>query len=219
MKNKDRQFVVLGLGRFGKSIAEELYKNGYEVLAVDRDPEVVQEVSSAVTHVVEADVTDEDVLRSLGIRNFDVAIIAIGDDVQSSIMATIIVKEMGVPYVLAKALNSLHARVLEKVGADRVVFPEKEMGTRIANHLISGHIMDYIDLSNEYSLAEMILPEEWEGKTLQELDLRSAYDVNVIAIRRGSRVDISPASDIVLRKNDLLVVIGQNDSLRKLNVL
>lgn len=217
MAKKIKQFVVIGLGRFGRSVAAELYRNGYEVLAIDKDEDIIQEVSSYVTHAVQADVTDEDALKVLGVGNFDVAVIAIGSSVQSSIMATLLVKELGVEYVLAKALTDIHGKVLDKIGADRVVYPEREMGIRIANNIMAGNIMDHIELSPRYSIIEIPAFNSWLGRNLAELDLRSIHGINIIAIRRGEEVDISPDPQVILQKGDVLLVIGDIEALRKLN--
>ncbi|NMA83902.1 MAG: TrkA family potassium uptake protein [Epulopiscium sp.] len=219
MKHRYKDFVVLGLGRFGKSVAQTLAEKGYEVLAVDKSQEVIQEVSDYVTHAVQADATDMDTLKALGIRNFDVAVIAIGTNMQSSIMATLLVKELGVKYVLAKAQNEMHKKVLEKIGADRVIFPEREMGVRIASNLVSNNILDYIELSSEYSLVEIATLQEWVGKSLKELNIRSKYGINVMAIRHHDTVNISPRADVVLHKEDILVVMGSNEDLARLHIL
>ena len=171
MSNK--QFVIIGLGRFGSSIAKTLYSLGNDVLAIDKDEDIVQEIADSVTHAVQLDATDENALRSLGIRNFDVAVVTIGDNIQSSIMATLLVKELGVKYIIAKGHSDLHAKVLYKIGADRVVLPEKDMGIRVAHNLVSANILDYIELSDDYSVMEIQVLHEWAGKTLNELKLRS----------------------------------------------
>ena len=170
MSNK--QFVIIGLGRFGSSIAKTLYSLGNDVLAIDKDEDVVQEIADNVTHAVQLDATDENALKSLGIRNFDVAVVTIGDNIQSSIMATLLVKELGVKYIIAKGHSDLHAKVLYKIGADRVVLPEKDMGIRVAHNLVSSNILDYIELSEDYSVMEIQVLDEWSGKTLNELKIR-----------------------------------------------
>jgi trk system potassium uptake protein len=208
-----KQFVVIGLGRFGTSIAKTLYSLGNEVLAIDPDEEIVQEISDSVTHAVQADGTDESALRSLGIRNFDVAVVTIGADVQSSVMVTLLVKELGVKYVVAKAVNELHAKLLYKIGADRVVFPERDMGIRVAHNLCSSNILDYIELSPDYSIMEVTAIEEWQGKTLKELNMRSKYGINVMAVKRDNDINISPKADDVIRSGDVLVVIGGTEDL------
>lgn len=214
MSNK--QFVIIGLGRFGSSIAKTLYSLGNDVLAIDKDEDIVQEIADSVTHAVQLDATDENALRSLGIRNFDVAVVTIGDNIQSSIMATLLVKELGVKYIIAKGHSDLHAKVLYKIGADRVVLPEKDMGIRVAHNLVSANILDYIELSDEYSVMEIQVLDEWAGKTLNELKLRSKYGINVMAIKRGDEVNLSPAADDIIEENDIIVAIGSAEDLSKL---
>lgn len=211
MSNK--QFVVIGLGRFGSSIATTLYELGNEVLAIDTDEEIVQGISENVTHAIQADATDEATLRSLGIRNFDVAVVTIGGDVQSSVMVTLLVKELGVKYVISKAQNELHAKVLYKIGADRVVFPERDMGIRVAHNLCASNILDYIELSPDYSIMEVSAISDWQGKTLRELNMRSKYGINVMAIKKGNEINISPGADDVINEDDVLVVIGGTEQL------
>ncbi len=211
-----KQFVVIGCGRFGSSVAKTLYKMGNDVLAIDGNEEIVQSISEEVTHAVQADATDEHALRSLGIRNFDVAVITIGSNIQSSIMATLIAKELGVKYVVSKAQNELHAKVLYKIGADRVVFPERDMGIRVAHNLVASNILDYIELAPDYSIMEISALLEWEGKSLIDLDIRSKYGINVMAIKHGDKINVSPKANDVIDKGDILVVIGHNDDLKKL---
>lgn len=218
MAKKQRDYVVFGLGKFGKSVAITLSNNGYDVLAIDINEEVIQDISEKVTHAVQADVTDEEALHALGIRNFDVAIIAISNNMQSSIMATILAKELGVPYVLAKASNDIHKRVLEKVGADKVVFPEREIGVRIANSLISENFVDYVELSEDYSIVEVAVNDEWVGNSLRELNLRARYGINVMAIRSGGEIIITPEPTEIIKYGDILVVIANNQELGKLNI-
>lgn len=209
-----KQFVVIGLGRFGSSIAKTLYSLGNEVLAIDPDEEIVQEISNNVTHAVQADATEESALRALGIRNFDVAVVTIGADVQSSVMVTLLVKELGVKYVVAKAVNELHAKLLYKIGADRVVFPERDMGVRVAHNLCSSNILDYIELSPDYSIMEVAAVDEWKGKTLKELNMRSKFGINVMAIKRENDINISPKADDIIKDGDILVVIGGTEELQ-----
>ncbi|MEF9934181.1 MAG: TrkA family potassium uptake protein [Clostridium sp.] len=209
-----KQYIIIGLGRFGASIAKTLYSLGNEVLAVDVDEEVIQDISPDVTHAVQADATDEGVLRALGLRNFDVAVITIGSDAQASIMATLLVKELGVKYVIAKAHNEVHAKVLYKIGADRVVFPERDMGVRVAHNLCSSSILDYIELSPDYSIMEVTAINKWVGRTLKDLDIRSRFGINVMAIKRGNDINISPTADEFVKKGDILVVIGGTESLK-----
>ncbi len=215
---KKNDFVVFGLGKFGRSVAQTLAENGRDVLAIDISEEVIQEIADTVTHAVQADVTDGDALNALGVRNFDVAVVAISNNLQASIMSTILVKELGVPFIIAKASNDIHKRVLEKVGADKVIFPEREIGIRIANNLISENFVDYIELSEDYSIVEVEVIEEWVGKTLKQINMRANYGINVMAIRKGESISITPGPDMELSENDVLVVIGSNQDLRKISV-
>jgi trk system potassium uptake protein TrkA len=211
-----RQFAVIGLGRFGVSVAVSLVKMGYDVLAVDTDEYKVEQIVDEVTHAVQADALDEEALKALGIRNFDVVIVSIGHDMQASILTTVMLKEMGVDTVVAKARTELHGRVLARVGADKVVFPERDMGSRVARSLVSKNILDQIDLSPEFSLLELIAPEELVGRSLAEAEIRTKYGANILAIRRGDEVLISPGAKVIIREGDLLVVVGRNDRLRRL---
>lgn len=214
-----KQFAVIGLGRFGISVAKALYNLGHDVLAVDKNEELVNAVSDYVTHAVQADASEEGVLQSLGVKNFDVVVVAIGDDVEASIMVTMIAKDLGVKYIVAKAQNDMHARALYKIGADKVVFPERDMGIRVAHNLISTSIMDYIELSPDYSLMELSVLPTWADKSLKELDLRGRYGINVIAIRRDEAINVTPKADDVLRKGDVLIVVGATEDINKLETL
>lgn len=211
-----KQFIVIGIGRFGSSVAETLYSLGNDVLAVDHDEDAIQSISDKVTHAIQVDADDENSLRALGIRNFDCAVISIGSDIQSSILATLLVKDLGVKHVVAKANNALHAKVLYKIGANRVVFPERDMGVRVAHNLVSSNILDYIELSPDYSIAEVVSPVEWHNKTLRELNVRAEYGINVMAIKRNNDIDVSPLADNVIEPGDIIVAIG---SIEELNVL
>lgn len=211
-----KQFVVIGCGRFGTSVAKTLYNQGYDVLAIDSSEEIVQDISDSVTYAAQADVEDEHTLKSLGIRNFDVAVISIGSNIQASIMATLIVKEMGVKTVIAKAQNDVHAKVLYKIGADKVVFPERDMGVRVAHNLVSPNILDYIELSQDYSIAEVSSISEWENKSLKELKLPTKYGINIMAIKQNDTMNVSPKADDVIKPGDILVVLGNNKDLSDL---
>jgi trk system potassium uptake protein TrkA len=213
-----KQFVVIGIGRFGGALAERLYELGHEVLAIDTNEELIQKISDNVTHAVTADATDESVLRSLGVRNFDVAVIAIGSDIQSSIITTLMLKDMGVKFVVAKAQNELHAKVLYKIGADRVVFPERDMGERVAHNLNATNILEFIELSPEYSIIEFGIPHNWAGKNLRDLNLRVKYGVNVIAIKNANnaKINAAPMADDEIKEDTILVVIGSNEDLKRL---
>ena len=215
---KKKQYVVIGLGRFGSSVAKTLYALDNDVLGVDTDEEKVQNISENITHAVQVDATDENSLKSLGIRNLDVAVIAIGADIQASIMATLIVKEMGIKHILAKANSELHAKVLYKIGADKVVLPERDMGVRVAHSLVSSKILDYIELSDDYNIAEIVSPVEWYGKTLLELNLRSNYSLNVMAIKRGEKIEISPDPSYKISESDIIIAIGDAKALDKIQI-
>lgn len=211
-----KQFVAIGCGRFGSSVALKLMELGYEVMVVDKNEETIQNIADKVTYAVQADATDENTIKSLGIRNFDVAIISIGADIQSSILVTLMAKELGVKYVVAKAQNELHGKVLYKIGADRVVFPEREMGIRIAKNLVSDNILDYIELAPDYSIMEVVALPEWLGKSLKEINMRSTFGINVMAIKHGIDINIAVGPDDLIKEGDVLVVIGHNDDLKKI---
>ena len=204
--SKNKQFVVIGLGRFGESVAKTLYGLGHDVLAIDMDEDMVQEISDSVTHAVQMDATDESALRTLGLRNFDVAVVTIGSNIQASVMVTLLVKDLGVKYIIAKGQSDLHAKVL----------PEKDMGVRVAHNLVSASILDYIELSPDYSIMEMKALEEWNGKNLTELKLRSRYGINVMAIKKDDDINISPSADEVISSDDIIVAIGSAEDLAKI---
>ncbi|MBP8311492.1 MULTISPECIES: potassium channel family protein [Clostridium] len=210
-----KQFLIIGLGRFGSSIAKTIYELGHDVLAIDKDEEKVQEISDYVTHAVQMDSTDESILKTLGVTNFDVAVVTIGSNLQDSVMATLILKELGVKYIIAKANNELHAKVLTKIGADKVVLPERDMGTRVAHNLVSSNILDYIELSEEYSILEIEAIKEWFNKSLKEIEIRKKHGINVVAIKRGEKVNISPSAEDIIKENDVLVALGSAKDLNK----
>ncbi|MCK8817957.1 TrkA family potassium uptake protein [Natroniella sulfidigena] len=210
-----KQFAVIGVGRFGTSVAKTLIDKGYDVLAIDYDEERVQDISSYVTHAVQADATDETALKSLGLNEIDSAIVSIGDNLNANILATLILKELGVEYVVAKAQDNLHGVLLTKIGADKVVYPERDMGQRLANNLISANLLDYIELSPYYRVAEILATGDLVGRSLKDLDLRRRYGVNVIAAKTEDGLNVSPGPDYVISQDDLLVVMGEKDKLEK----
>lgn len=212
----DNQFVILGCGRFGGSVAKKLVELGKEVMVIDSDEDVIQNISDEVTYAVQADASDENSIKSLGISNFDVAIVSIGTNIQASILVTLMVKELGVKKVISKAVNELHAKVLYKIGADRVVFPEREMGIRIAKNLVSKNVLDFIELAPDYSVMEIVALDEWVGKTLEELNMRSKYGINVMAVKDGNDLNISILGSYQVKASDVLIVIGHNDDLAKI---
>lgn len=212
----NKQFVVIGIGRFGASLAKTLYSTGNDVLAIDKNEDLVQDIADYVTHAVQMDATDENAIRTLGIRNFDVAVVSIGDNIQASIMVTLLLKEVGVKYIVAKGSNDLHAKVLKKIGADRVVLPEQDMGNRVAHNLLSSSILDFIELSEDYSVMEIEVIDAWDGNTLQELKLRTKYGINVMAIKNDKKVKVSPSAETALNSGDILVVVGSVEQLTKI---
>jgi trk system potassium uptake protein len=211
-----KQIVVMGLGRFGSNVARTLQELGHEVLGIDSDGDLVEMLSSELTHTVSCDCTDEQALRTLGLRNFDAAVVAIGHDVQASILATVILKEIGIPLVVAKAADDLHGRTLAKVGADKVVYPERDMGARVAHSLVTGSVTDYIELSPEYTIMELAAPSQMVNKTLRELNLRARFGINVMAIKTGDVIDAGLEATDVVKEGDVLVLLGSNDGVRRL---
>lgn len=203
-----KEFVVIGLGRFGGSIVRELIEQGADVMAIDKFADRVDEFASIATQAIVADTTDESVLKSLGIRNFEHVIVAIGEDIQSSILTTLMLKEIGVNKITVKAQNDYHEKVLRKIGADQVVHPERDMGIRIANNMITNNVLDYLELSDEHSIMEIKANEILAGSTLIDLDIRAKYGINIVAIKRGADILVSPQADEEIQINDVLIVIG-----------
>jgi len=211
-----KQFIVLGLGRFGSAVATTLVELGHEVLGVDNDEERVDDLKDKITQAVQADITEERVLKELGVKNFDAAIVSIGTDLEASILVTMMLKEMGLKYIIAKAQNNLHAKVLKKIGVDKVVFPERDMGARIAQRLITPNIKDYVELEPDYNIMEIEALPEFIDNSLSELNLRNKYGINVLAIKRGNSFNISPQAKDVIKKDDFLIVIGETKIITKL---
>ncbi|MDZ5471616.1 TrkA family potassium uptake protein [Bacillus sp. 31A1R] len=213
-----KQFAVIGLGRFGGSLVEEFHYLGVDVLAVDRDEEKVERYSKFATHAVQANAINENTLKELGIKNMDHVIVSFGHDIETSILTTLFLKELGVNQVWVKASNIYHQRVLEKIGADRVIHPERDMAKRIAHHVISEKIIDYIELSKDHSIVEIVCSEKLHQRTLQDLDVRAKFGCNIIGIQRGEDIIISPVADERIYKNDILIVIGENRDLHRFEV-
>lgn len=213
-----KQFIVAGLGRFGSSLATTLTNKGHNVLAIDKNKERVQKLSNLVTHAVEADISNKSEITNLGISNFDVAIVCIGNDIQVKVLATIIFRELGVPYIVAKAEDKLQGNVLTKVGADKVVYPERDMGMKIANNLMSPNVFDYIELSSNYSIMELPVSDFMVDQTLSNMNFRSKYNVNVVAIKRDNNINLSPGAEDHLQKDDSLIIIGRNEDIMKMNL-
>lgn len=216
-----KTFLVIGLGRFGSSVATELCVLGNEVLAMDIHEDLVQAAAPHVTHAVTADARDPEVLRALAVRNFDCAIVAVGGDIGNSALITLNLKELGMKKVVCKAASHTHRKVLEKIGADRVVFPEHEMGNKLAHALSNSNVLNFIELSDEASIVEVPVPSMWVGKTIREIDVRNAYGVNVIALRRGEKQKfvIAPGGDATLAADDVIVALGLDKNINAIQKL
>lgn len=211
-----KQFVVLGLGSFGASVAVTLQRMGCDVVAVDQDMERVHEIADKVTYAMQADIGNPDLLQSLGRDNFDGIVVASSEHLESSILATLAAKEMGIPYILCKANNERYAQVLRKVGADAIVFPEEEMGRKIAKNLLSANLVDWIELSPDYSIVETAVPKKWVGKTLKQLDVRRTYGVNVVGIKEENRIELNMDPDLPLNARMILMLIGADEALKRI---
>ena len=210
-----KEFVVIGLGRFGGSIVRELVKQGANVMAIDTDSERVDEYARIATQSVVADTTEEETIKSLGLWNFEHVIVAIGEDIQSSILTTLILKELGVAQITVKAQNDYHEKVLLKIGADFVVHPERDMGIRIANNMMSNSVLDYLEISSEHSIMEIKANEKIAGNSLIELDVRAKYGVNIVGITRGDEIMISPAATERIQVGDILLMIGADVDINR----
>ncbi|MBU6080529.1 potassium channel family protein [Allobacillus halotolerans] len=208
-------YGVIGLGRFGGSVCLELAREGFEVLALDRDEDRVNEFKDIAAHAVIGDSMDEQTLIDLGFKNIDHVIVAIGDNVHASILTTLILEELGIKRITVKAQNDYHEKILNKIGADHVVHPERDMGKRIAHSIVSSNILDYIELSDEYSVVEVKVGNKMDQKTIQELDVRARFGCNIVAIKRGKDVNVSPMADEVLRHGDILIVIGSDKDISR----
>ena len=216
-KIEKKQYVVMGLGRFGTSVAKQLEANGCMVLAVDRDERRVNNVAEYVTRAMCVDITDEEAILELGLSNFDGAVVSIGHNLDAAIFAVMSAKEQGIPKVIAKAYDETQGKILTKVGADEIVYPEREMGYHLAKNLAFGNFLDAVELTADYSIAEIPILHEWVGKNLKELRLREKYHVNVIAVKRNRDLEITPSADKNFVEDDIVVVLGKNDVLKKLS--
>ncbi|TJY41861.1 TrkA family potassium uptake protein [Cohnella pontilimi] len=210
---KNTQYAVIGLGRFGSSLAKELVALGHEVLGVDKNANVADEMSACLTHTLVADTTDEEALRAIGIRNMDCVVVAIGDDIQASILTSILLKDLGVNRVVVKALSALHGKVLQRIGVDRVIYPERDMGVRVANQLVSPNLLDFIELSDEYAIAEISATGKLARHSLKELDTRAKYGCTIVAINREKETIVAPSAEEVLHEGDVMVIIGTNEQI------
>jgi trk system potassium uptake protein TrkA len=222
---KRRQFGVIGLGRFGSAMATTLVELGHDVIGVDGDEARVHELSDALTHALQIDATDEKALRAAGIQDVDVAVVSIGENIESSLLVVMQLRELGVKTIVAKAVTALHGKILEKLGVSRVIFPEREMAIRVAHSLVMPNVIDYIELSRDFSIVELPAPEAFVGKTLKQLELRPRLGLTLVAIKRKATdadtvvTNISPTADEVIRRGDVLAVLGSNDRLNRLDEL
>ena len=214
-----KSYFVIGLGLFGAEVARKLCALGCEVLAMDVRSDLVNQIAPDVTHAVVGDAQDKDVLRALDAGNFDCAIIAIGDDLAASVLTTMNLKELGVPYVVCKAHDQTHRRVLEKLGVDRVLIPECEFAGRLARSLSSHNVLDYIELSEEYGILEVPAPRSWVGKTILELNVRAKLGINIIAIKNDQTTNVSPSASYKIMAGDVMVVLGDNKALEAVQKL
>ena len=214
-----KSYLVIGLGRFGTEVAKQLCALDCEVLAVDSRSELVQQISSEVTHAVVADARDKGVLRALGAKEFDCAVVAIGGSLADSVLATMNVKELGIPKVVCKAHDETHRQVLLKLGADQVVIPEQENACRLARSLSSHNVLDYIELSDDYGIIEVPAPKSWQDKSLRELNVRAKLGVNIIAIKSEGVINVSPAADYRIGQKDIMVVLGDTLALKEVQKL
>ena len=214
-----RSYIVIGLGRFGTEAARRLYELGCDVLAIDNKQELVQQISNHVTQAVVGDARDKDVLKALGAADFDCGIVAIGNSLGDSVLATMNLKELGVPYVVCKAYDETHRQVLIKLGADKVVIPEQEQANRLARNLSSPNVLDYIELSDAFGIIEVPAPTRWLGKSLKELNVRAHLGVNIIAVKQGSAINVSPGADYEIQPGDVMVVLGDTAALNAVQKL
>ena len=214
-----KSYIVIGLGKFGSQAAKRLYELSCDVLAIDRNSDLVQPISNQVTQAVVADARDKEVLRALGAKDFECAIVAIGDDLADSVLATMNLKELGVPYIVCKASDETHRQVLMKLGADRVVIPEQEHADRLANNQSSPNVLDYIEISEEYGIIEIPAPKGWQGKSLKELNVRAKLGVNIIAVETNGHINVSPSADYKIAPEDVMVVLGDTAALEAVQKL
>ena len=216
-KARRKQFLVAGLGLFGTSVALTLQQMGYEVYTLDSEESLVQDLSTQLNYVVCGDASDKKTLQSLPLEDIDVAVVAIGN-VERNMMCTMLLKELGIKQVVAKAINNLHGAMLNKIGADKVVYAERDMGDRVAHNLISAGVMDYVELSSEISVMSLAIPTEFVGKNLIEADLRRRYDVNVVAIKRDGRTIVNPKAQEVFQPEDEIIVLGTHEGVKRMGV-
>ncbi|WP_099203306.1 potassium channel family protein [Miniphocaeibacter massiliensis] len=211
-----KQIVVIGCGRFGKALALKLVELDQEVLVIDQDEDVINEIAPYVTHAVAADVIAEGVMEDLGVQNFDVVVIGMSSNFEASVLATTVAKELGVKFVIAKVKDTAHGKILKKIGADEVIIPEKESGLRLAHVLTKNSIVDFIELSDEFSMIEVKAPNIWVKHKIEDLDIRNKYKISIIAIRNNTGTHINPISSSIIDKEDILLVVGRTEDVESL---
>ena len=214
-----KSYVVIGMGRFGSEVAKRLCELGCEVLAVDKSSELIQPMGEVVTQAVVADATDKEVLRALGVKDFDCAVVAIGGSLSDSVLATMNLKELGVGHIVCKAHDATHRQVLMKLGADQVVIPEQENAIRLARSLSSFNVLDYIELSEDYGLIDVPAPAQWVGRSLKELNVRAQLGVNILAVKQAGKINVSPSADYSISQGDVMVVLGDTAALKAVRSL
>ncbi len=210
-----KQFAVLGLGNFGFSLAQNLESFGCEVIAVDSSEERIQEIADDVSYAMRAELNDPDLIQMLGARNLDGVVVAISENLEISILATMMAKELGAPFVLAKARSERHGKILKKLGADAVVFPERDMGSRVAKSIVATNFADWIELSPDFSMVETTVPRQWVGQNLRNLAIREQYGINVVGVIRNKQVTVNMDPDEEFQDMDMLIVIGENEMLKQ----
>ena len=213
---KRKEFVIFGVGDFGMNVAKTLANSGATVMVVDKEESQLEKIASEVTHTICADATNPEAMKQLGIRNYDGAIVGIGHNLETSALITMQLKEMDVPFIMVKASTDIEGRILTRVGADKVIFPDREMGIRVGNDIINGNYFEAIELSDAYSIVDMAVPRNWVGKTLQQLNVRSKYGISIIGIRGLEELNVNPAADYRLLAQDILIVLGHNTEIQRL---
>lgn len=214
--NAHKQYIVFGLGRFGRAIAETLCKDGAEVLGVDQHMDLVERMRDELTQTIQMDAMDRDALETLGVKDFDIVFVTMGSDIRASGTIVLLLKELGARRIIAKAHDEFHGRMLEKLGADQVLFPERDMGRRVAHSLVSGNVIEYMELSTQFSMAEIRPKTEWIGRSLKELAMRSQMKINVVAIRNGDALNAMPEPDTRIREDDVMLVVISEEMLKQL---
>lgn len=212
---KKKEFMIIGLGQFGKNLVKSLYNSDIDLLVIDKDSSKLEEIEEMAVQAICADASKEEILNQIEIKSFDGAIVTMGNDIESSVKIVMHLSEMGMPFIMAKATSEFEGRILRKVGADKVIFPEREVGIRLGKEIAFGNYYDSLDLSDTYSITDLNLPDEWRDKSIMQLNLRKTYGLNVIGIRRNDELIINPVPNEVFYDEDVLIVLGSNDDIHK----